>query len=373
MATGKLPAQNGAYDVVIVGGGPAGSAAAIAARRLKLKTLIIERGTTPQPGPCPGWLGPAAIKLCQDCGVDLKSVTGAEFSGLRLWPWDLSAHVDVADPELRGWIVEPSALSRALLAAARQAKAQVLQPAEVAQLQLGESNATLNLPDGSAVRGSVVLIADGIDSRTAQLANIPTPALDGSAGTAALAVLETPDARNGLDVVLGAGRTLRVATITQQGTHIRVTLLTRDPGSPAAAQLNALLGAARGAGVLPPDSPATVSPIPCLAGAALESESHVGKRCLLVGDAGGFVAAFSNEGLYPALRSGWLAAQTAARALAAPVLQDELASFSADWRTDLAEYLRMPNTDLGLLLPMVFGNPQMSSRVARAFLLGQAF
>ena len=183
----------------------------------------------------------------------------------------------------------------------------MLQPAQVAQLQLGESSATLGLPDGSTVTGGVLLIADGIGSRTARLANIPTPVHDGSAGTAAQAVLETPHVRIGLDVVLGAGRTLRVATITQRGTQIRVTLLTRDSSSPAAAQLDALLSAAHGAGVLPPDSPATVSPIPCIAGAALESESHVGKRCLLVGDAGGFVAAFSNEGLYPAhcVPAGW--------------------------------------------------------------------
>jgi hypothetical protein len=33
----------------------------------------------------------------------------------------------------------------------------------------------------------------------------------------------------------------------------------------------------------------------------------------------------------------------------------------------------MPNTDLGLLMPMVFNNPQMSRRMARAFLLGQGF
>jgi flavin-dependent dehydrogenase len=110
-----------------------------------------------------------------------------------------------------------------------------------------------------------------------------------------------------------------------------------------------------------------------LAGAALDFESHVGKRCLLVGDAGGFVSAFSNEGLYPALRSGWRAAEVAAAALRAPLLQDELAGFGNVWRSDLAEYLRMPNTDLGLLLPMVFTNAQMSRRIARAFFLGQAF
>ena len=111
----------------------------------------------------------------------------------------------------------------------------------------------------------------------------------------------------------------------------------------------------------------------CPGGAALDMDTHVGKRCLLIGDAGGFAAAFSNETVYPAMRSGWIAAETALRALHAPVLQDELASFSVAWRTDMADYLRMPNTDLSLLVPLVFNNEQMSRRVARAFLLGQPF
>jgi flavin-dependent dehydrogenase len=85
------------------------------------------------------------------------------------------------------------------------------------------------------------------------------------------------------------------------------------------------------------------------------------------------VSAFSGDGLYPALRSGVLAAETAADALRGGVLQDELAQFGPRWRADLADYLRMPNTDLGLLLPMVFGNSQIARRVARAFVLGQAF
>lgn len=102
-------------------------------------------------------------------------------------------------------------------------------------------------------------------------------------------------------------------------------------------------------------------------------ETHVGKRCVLIGEAGGFVSAFSNEAIYPCMSSGWTAADAAVRALQAPVLQDELLSFSSAWRAELADYLRLPNTDLALLMPLVFNNPQMSARVARAFLLGQGF
>lgn len=176
-----------------------------------------------------------------------------------------------------------------------------------------------------------------------------------------------------LDVVLGAGRGLRLATIARGAGRVILALRTADEPAPPAAQMAELVGAARRAGVLPAAPEPTVSEVPNIAGVALELESHVGKHSLLVGAAGGFAASFSGEDLYPAMRSAWLAAETAADALQVPVLQDGLIGFSARWRADLAEYLQMPNTDLGLLLPMVFGNAQMSGRIARAFLLGQTF
>lgn len=360
------------HDVVIVGGGPAGCAAAIAARRQGLTVLLLEpRAAVASPG-CAGWLGPAAVRQCGACGVDAKSAGAATFTGLRLWTWDLATKVEIDDPELTGWIVTAPALGNALLTAAREAGAAV-RTAAVAHIQLGETSAALRLADGDQVSGQVVLIADGAASPTARLANLAGAPPDGPAGTAARVCGRLAMDGVGLEVIIGAGRALRVATVARRGREVCLTLLTHDGSSPAEAQLAALLATARSVGAWPIADTDVPAAVPCLAGAALELDSHVGKRCLLVGDAGGFSAAFSNEGIYPALRSGWLAAETVARAVRAPVLQDELASFSAAWRADLADYLRMPNTDLGLLLPMVFNNAQMSRRVGRAFLLGQAF
>lgn len=360
-------------DLVVIGGGPAGCAAAIAGRRAGLRVTLIER-RSPQDASsasaCSGWASPAAAKMCAQCGVKLSAV-GTPFAGLRLRPWDLSRCVAVDDADLNGWIVDPAVLASALLEAAGAAGVEVLRPATAASVSLGETAASVTLADGRGVTGRVALIADGAASRTARAARFPTPAAEGAA--AAVAVLAVPESKPGLDVILGAGGALRVATVAQGGGHARIALLTHDLDTPATAQLETLLDAARDAELVPRAAGGRVEPAPALAGAALEFESHVAKRCLLVGDAGGFVSAFSNEGLYPALRSGWRAAEVAATALRAPLLQDELAGFGSLWRSDLAEYLRMPNTDLGLLLPMVFTNAQMSRRIARAFFLGQAF
>lgn len=372
-------------DLVVIGGGPAGCAAAIAGRRAGLQVIVIEGRPAPMKSPssppgkpedvrsvtaCSGWVSPAAAKMLEQCGVALTAV-GAAFAGLRLRPWDLSRCVAVDDAELCGWTIDPTATAWALLGAVRTAGVEVLQPATAVDLALGETAVTVRLDDGRHLAGRVAVIADGAGSRMAQVARFPTPVAEGV--SAALAVLTVRECNAGLDVILGAGGALRVATVAQGGGQARVSLVTHDQTTPVTQQLETFLAAARDAGLVPREGHGRVEPAPALAGAALDYDAHVGKRCLLVGEAGGFVSAFSNEGLYPALRSGWLAAEVAAAALRAPVLQDELAGFGSVWRADLAEYLRMPNTDLGLLLPMVFTNAQMSRRIARAFFLGQAF
>lgn len=367
-----MKAPPDSYDVVIVGGGPAGSAAAIAASRKKLRALVIEQGDRPRPGLCAGWLGPAAMRLCRDGGVEAKSV-GVAFTGLRLRSWDLKRCVEITDRELCGCIVHGPALSAALLAAARAAGTHVLPRTTVLEVCLGEADVTLRLSDGQAVAGQVVLVADGAASPTARMIQVAASREVPSASACAYAVCETKIPDPGLDVVLGTGRALRLAAIARSPTQVRVLLFTHDASASPTSELADFLKMAKAAGVLPDDFDGLPVETRCLAGTALEMESHVSKRCLLIGDAGGFVATFSHEGIYPAMRSAGLAIETVARALRAPVLQDELASFSAAWRAALADYLRMPNTDLGLLMPMVFNNAQMSKRVARAFLLGQAF
>jgi flavin-dependent dehydrogenase len=101
---------------------------------------------------------------------------------------------------------------------------------------------------------------------------------------------------------------------------------------------------------------------------ALVSES-VGNRALRIGPAGGFYSA-SGEDLYPNCWSAVIAADAIKKALAAPIFQDALAPYRMEWRSVLAPYLRGPQQNLALLLPMVLRNPAMAQRCAEAILLG---
>ncbi|MGB2781474.1 MAG: hypothetical protein WBD63_08365, partial [Phycisphaerae bacterium] len=124
----------------------------------------------------------------------------------------------------------------------------------------------------------------------------------------------------------------------------------------------------------------TAKPVAAIipAGAAIEFENHVGKRTVLIGDAGGFAAAASGEGIYPAVWSASIAARCILEALAADrgerkgtTCQDALLEFRSAWRREMAPYLQMPNVNLQFLLPLIFTNRRIADRFARAFLFGE--
>lgn len=362
-----------AADVLVLGGGPAGCAAALRACALGLSVQIIERRATRGGRACNGWIGPAGAGLCESLGLDPARIGAERFAGLRLHTWDIRRHVDVSEPDIWGWVVDRTAFDDALFQAARQAGAVGLAGVAAEQVTLGESLVRLRLGDGREVVGRTLLLADGLHSYAAGAANLTPAGRAPRVPQGLYAEFEVPASAAGLEIVIGSNRAGLIATVTRKGTRARLSLLTRGAQAELRAAFQPLLAAARQAGLLPPGPTPEIQAHPSPAGLALDLDTHVGKRCLLLGDAGGFVSAFSNEGIYPAMMSGVLAADVVARALKAPVPQDELASFGVEWRTRLADYLRMPNTDLSLLVPLVFNNPQMCLRVARAFLHGQAF
>lgn len=293
------------------------------------------------------------------------------FDTVGVHSWDLKKTVSVKDGELRGWIVDRARLDAALQRAAAAAGATVSAGVAATGLALGEDQVVLTLADGKVVRGPLIVLADGVDSPTARAAGLTPAGRLPALSSCVYAEYASRQRDVRLDIVLGVGAGAPLVTIARGGETTRVSLLLRGPGR-GDELLAALAASATTVGLLS-GAPRRIVETAAPGGLALDIESHVGKRSIMVGDAGGFVAAFSNEGVFPAMKSGWLAAETAQQALQAPLPQDVLAEFGSRWRGELADYLRMPNTDLSLLLPLIFSNVQMSKRVVRAFLLGQKF
>ncbi len=106
-----------------------------------------------------------------------------------------------------------------------------------------------------------------------------------------------------------------------------------------------------------------------LAGAL--AHEGVANRTLLIGPAGGFYSACS-EDIYPNCWSAVFAADAIKKALRETHLQDALQPYRHKWRTSLGEYLRGPQQNLRFLLPLVYRNPKMTTRLAESILQGKS-
>jgi hypothetical protein len=106
-----------------------------------------------------------------------------------------------------------------------------------------------------------------------------------------------------------------------------------------------------------------------LAGAL--AHEGVANRTLLVGPAGGFYSACT-EDIYPNCWSALYAADAIKKALKEPHLQDALQPYRYKWRTTLGDYLRGPQQNLRFLLPLVYRNQVMTTRLTESILLGKS-
>jgi len=155
--------------------------------------------------------------------------------------------------------------------------------------------------------------------------------------------------------------------------HLRVISASMASGT-RAAELSSLAGSLQTAGIIPSGlqlgkAKGNIWHPP--AGAALDVETHVAKRCLLVGTAGGFAETISGQTLLPTVKSSVLAAEVACEALDNDNVQESLMKYKTVWQEALADYLRPPSTSLRMLMPLLFVNRQILSRFARSMLYGE--
>ena len=106
-----------------------------------------------------------------------------------------------------------------------------------------------------------------------------------------------------------------------------------------------------------------------LAGAL--AHEGVANRTLLIGPAGGFYSACT-EDIYPNCWSALYAADAVKKALKETHLQDALQPYRHKWRTTLGDYLRGPQQNLRFLLPLVYRNQVMTTRLTESILLGKS-
>lgn len=169
------------YDIVIVGGGLAGLALAVALRRSRFHIAVIEEHA---PQRAADWdariyaISPANARFLDDIGIwrhldlsRMSPVRKMDVRGDRGGQLGFSAY-DSGVGEL-AWIAESSQLQVELWETAkRQGNVDLLCPVTPILLDIGDREAVLELSDQRTLRAKLVVAADGADSWTRQAAGM---------------------------------------------------------------------------------------------------------------------------------------------------------------------------------------------------------
>ena len=139
---------------LIVGGGPAGSAAAIALGQGGVRAELVERTTGPHDTVCGGFLGWDATAALEKLGIDPHALGARPIGRLRL-----AAGSRVVEADLPGRAIGLSrrALDEAMLAAAARAGAGVARGATVRSADAR----TVRLADGGEIAADALFLATG--------------------------------------------------------------------------------------------------------------------------------------------------------------------------------------------------------------------
>ncbi len=152
-------------DVFVVGGGPAGLAAAIAARQEGFLVSVAECSGPPKEDSCGDVLMPSGVAALRKLGVTLGTNDGMPFRGLRFAERRLAAQANFPDGWGRG--VRWSTLHKLLIERAWRVGVEMHWGVRV---NCGQSGAFY--ADGTAVRSRWIVGADGKNSRVRNWAGL---------------------------------------------------------------------------------------------------------------------------------------------------------------------------------------------------------
>jgi flavin-dependent dehydrogenase len=335
-------------DVLIAGGGPAGTLAAIVLARAGARVRVVERDTFPRHKLCGDTFNPGALRVLEShlATADLRQ-RGLPLAGMLLTgPGGVSVR-GAYGPGLAGCSVRRADADAWLAAEARRAGATVDEGLRVDGLVHDGAGAvagvTLTTPRGAreTCRAPIIIAADGRASRLARqaglarLARRPRRWAIGGYFTGVEGLTATGEMH------VRRGHYIGVAP-TPDGLANACLVVPRAPGTQLrdpAAVLTAALAAdvrlgPRFAGACLVGPPTVLGPM------AVDAPRPGVAGLLLAGDAAGFIDPITGDGLHFALRGAVLAAMTAADVLegrlaldAAPVrlARARAAAFRRKW------------------------------------------
>lgn len=290
---------NGTYDLVVAGGGPAGTSAAITAARLGARVLLLERGHYPRQKVCGEFVSPEALAL-------LESLLGPEAEALlQAAPRLARARAFVAGQCLEFSLAAPGAsISRfdfdaALWRAAEDAGADARQGVTVESVEQGETF--------QVATSAGVFVANSVINASGRWSNLsPNGAAarpSAAPGLGIKAHFTEPEAPDTVDLYffeggycgvqpLGGGRVNACAMVRADRARSLDEVLAQHP------ELQQ-----RSRGWQPATEPVTTAPL------VFRPPDVLRAGVLQAGDGAGFLDPFIGDGISAALHSGALAAR----------------------------------------------------------------
>ena len=160
-----MPGIPNTTDVLIIGGGPAGLAAAMAARRRGLEVTVADSAVPPIDKACGEGVMPDGLAAARALGLDLDTAPGYPFRGIRFL--DRDASVDAAFPTGPGRGVRRTVLHRAMCARAEEMGVRLAWGTTISGISSEGAQA-----DGRLVRARWIAGADGSHSAVRRWAGL---------------------------------------------------------------------------------------------------------------------------------------------------------------------------------------------------------
>jgi geranylgeranyl reductase family protein len=358
-------------DVIVAGAGPAGATAALRLARAGVRVLVVERYALPRQKPCGGGISTRILSRFPWLSTPLQRIPTNPVSSLYLE----GPSGDVFRMQANGpavVLIRRIEFDDLLLSLAREAGADVLAPAAIAQASQEADGVTLRTRDGRELRAPMVIAADGVNSVIARRLGMnpgwPAErlALDMMEETP-ISALRAAEPHT-LSVFYGYGGAHGYAYIFPKCEHVNVGIgymlpyfKERVDVTPYDLQQQ-FVGELRERALMDGASDrAHFTPFLIPIGGPLATTAR--GRVLLAGDAGGFVNGFSAEGIYYAMVTGDLAAGAVLAARRDGVVLPARArrGYVRAWRREIGAELR----DSVIIQKYLLHSPPRMDRVVR--------
>ncbi|MEM0093340.1 MAG: NAD(P)/FAD-dependent oxidoreductase [Thermofilum sp.] len=364
-------------ELLVVGGGPAGAAAAIAASRLGISTLLVEKGDRFRDKYCGGGVTALALQHLKEIGAGEVEETFEEVCEGHVLVLPGERVLVDAVKGLQYGMVRRSVFDAKLREIAESSGAEVKHGSWVTQVQLRGDRVVARTRKGEEFSARYLVVSTGAGDRLPEQLGFPARRpedLGHCWGT------EAPyDARSQVSewrrrygfapIFLFFGFvTYGYFWVFPKGNHMNVGMGTTLPESAKYGKLH-LEGYRKGLelasklGILKDTSPFRVDRSWLIPAKPRACTTAPELRTLLAGDAAGFVHPLTGEGISGSVRSGVLAARAVKEALdredpAALKLYEE------SWRSEL-----WPEIDYGLRMTRImYSSPALQSFALRAIM-----